>query len=314
MVRYLIQRACFAALTVWFVSLAVFVLLRVSPGDPLLTQQGMSATPERLAALRAEHGLDRPLHIQYRRWLLDLVKGDLGRSPLTQARVADEIADRFPVSLQLTLMTLAWVALGGVSLGALAAWRRGSRLDAAVRVTGSFGIAMPAFWIATLVLMLPAQMWHYAPPLGETAGLLSDPVGNLRQFLPPSLVLALAPAALVMRLTRSGLLDVVHKDYVRTARAKGLDSRTLFMRHTLRNALIPLVTVLGLVAAELLAGSVMIESIFNLRGLGSYLYDALFKRDYLVAQTMVLYVTLTVVLCNLAVDILYGLIDPRIRR
>jgi len=310
--RYLVRRLLLACGTVWLVSLVVFVLLRSSPDDCLL-QQGLTCTPERAAAVREELGLNDPLAIQYVSWLGRVLTGDLGRSALTQVSVTQEFRARFPVTLQLMLMTVTWVGLFGLVAGLLSARWRNAGLDHCVRLAGIFGLSLPAFWVATLILMVPAQLWHYAPLLGQPVSPMSDPFGNLQLFLPASLVLALAPAALVMRLTRSSLIEVLGQDFIRTARSKGLPEREILVRHALSNALIPIVTVLGLVSAELLAGSVMIESVFALRGLGSYVFEALLQRDYPVAQSMVFYAASLVVFMNLAVDILYGVLDPRIR-
>lgn len=303
-----------AAVTIWFVSIAVFILLRVSPGDPALLQQGINATPEKVAAIHEELGLDKPLPLQYLDWMGKLLRGDLGKSVLTQVSVTDEFKSRFPVSFQLMTMTMLWVALFGLTFGAISAHWQNSRLDYGVRLFAIFGLSVPVFWVGTLVLLIPAQYWHYAPPsLGTPIGFFRDPWGNIQQFLPASLVLALGPTATIMRLTRSALLEVLRQDYIRTARAKGLGERLLLWRHALRNSLIPVVTVLGLLAAGLLGGSVIIEQIFALRGLGLYVFQSLLQKDYPVAQGVVLYTAAVVVLMNLAVDVAYAFLDPRIK-
>lgn len=313
MQRYIIRRLLMAFVIVWLISVAVFIILRLSPGDPALLQQGINATPEKVAATRRELGLDKPLVVQYFAWMGRIVRGDLGYSVLSQTSVTREFRTRFPVSLQLMLMTVGWVVLIGVPLGVISATKRNSVIDYIVRLFAIFGLSVPAFWIATLVLMIPAQVWGYAPPLGEQIGLFDRPLDNLRQFLPASLVLALGPIASIMRLTRSTLLEVMRQDYVRTARAKGLRERVVIIRHTLRNSLLPVVTVLGLLIAAQLGGAVIIEQIFALRGLGQYIFAALLQKDFAVAQTLVMYTGTMVVLLNLAVDLLYALLDPRIR-
>ncbi len=310
---YILRRLAMAVIILWFISIAVFVLLRLTPGDPALLQQGINATPETVAAVRKELGLDKPLVVQYTDWLGQVLRGDLGRSVLTQTSVTDEFRSRFPVSLQLMLMTIVWIVLIGVPLGVISAMKRNTPLDYAGRFFAILGLSVPAFWVATLVLMIPAQLWGYAPPLDRTLSFFEDPAGNMRQFLPASIVLALGPIATVMRLTRSSLLETLRQDYVRTARAKGLRERIVIIRHALRNSMIPVVTVLGLLIGGLLGGAVIIEQIFALRGIGQYIYTSLLQKDFMVAQSLVLYAAAAVVLLSLAVDLLYAVLDPRIR-
>lgn len=313
MTRYVIRRLAMAAMILWFISIIVFVLLRIGPGDPALLQQGINATPERIAQVNKEMGLDDPYVVQYLNWMKGMVTLDFGRSVLTQTDVTDEFKERFPISLQLMVMTLLWTVVIGIPFGVISAAKRNSPGDYGVRIFAILALSVPSFWVATLVLLIPSQQWGYAPPLDKQAGIFSDPWDNLRQFGPPSLVLALGPIASVMRLTRSSLLEVLRADYVRTARAKGLNGRVIVMRHALKNSLIPVITVLGLLMGGLLGGSVIVESIFNLRGLGQYVYVAILQKDFNVAQTLVMYTAGVAVLLNLAVDLLYSLFDPRIR-
>ena len=302
-----------AAGILWFISIAVFVLLRVSPGDPALLQQGINATPEKIAAVHRELGLDKPMLVQYLDWVGQILGGNLGTSVLTQTSVTHEFKARFPVSLQLMVMTIAWIVMVGIPLGVISAMRRNSLLDYIARFFAILGLSVPAFWVATLVLMIPSQLWGYAPELGKQISLFEDPLGNLRQFVPASIVLAIGPIASIMRLTRSSLLEVLRADYVRTARAKGLRERVIIVQHALKNSLIPVITVLGLLTASLLGGSVIIEQIFALRGIGQYIFASLLQKDYMVAQSLVMYTAAAVVLLNLAVDLLYAALDPRIR-
>lgn len=313
MTNYIIRRLLMAFLILWFISIAVFILMRVGGGDPALLQQGMNATPERIAVVREEMGLDDPYIVQYLNWVKGLVTFDLGRSALTQTEVSEEFKDRFPVSFELMLLTLFWTVAIGVPFGVISATRKNSVSDYSVRLFSIIGLSVPAFWVATLVLLIPVQQWGYAPPLDRQVSFFADPWDNLRQFGPPSLVLALGPIASVMRLTRSSLLEVMRADYVRTARAKGLRDRTVVVRHALKNSLIPVITVIGLLIGGLLGGAVIIEQIFRLRGLGQYVYQAILQKDYIVAQTLVLYTAAVAVFMNLAVDLIYGLFDPRIR-
>lgn len=313
MTRYIIRRLALAFLILWLVSIGVFLLLRVAPGDPALLQQGINATPEKVAEVHRELHLDEPYPAQYARWLKDFVQLDFGRSVLTQTDVSEEFRGRFPASFQLMLMTLGWTILLGIPFGVISAVRRNSLPDYSVRIFAVLGLSIPAFWVGTLVLMIPAQAWGYAPPLNETTSIFSEPWTNMRQFGPPSLVLALSPTASVMRLTRSQMLEVLRADYVRTARAKGLTERVVVLRHALRNSLVPVVTVLGLLTSALLGGSVVIEQIFNLRGLGQYLFASILQKDYMVVQSLVMFTASVAVLANLAVDLIYVVIDPRIR-
>jgi peptide/nickel transport system permease protein len=313
MQRYILRRLLMAAVILWFISVAVFLLLRVSPGDPAIIQLGVNATPENVAALHREMGLDRPYLQQYVAWLGGFFTGDLGRSVVSQRDVWPEFRSRFPVSFQLMMMTVTWTVLLGIPAGIVSAQRRNTLPDYGVRLFAITALSVPAFWVATLVLLIPAQQWGYAPPLNRQISLLESSWDNLRQFGPASLVLALGPIAVMMRLTRSAMLEVLRSDYIRTARAKGLRGRTVVYRHALKNSLIPVMTVLGLQIAALLGGAVIIEQIFGLRGLGQYIFNAISRKDYLVAQTLVMYTAAVVVLLNLVVDLAYAGLDPRIR-
>jgi peptide/nickel transport system permease protein len=273
----------------------------------------MSATPERIAQVHRDLNLDDPYPVQYALWMKHLAVLDLGHSGVTGVEVVDEFKARVPVSFQLMVMTLTWTVLLGIPFGIISAVRRNSPPDYAVRIFAVFGLSVPAFWVATLVLIVPAQQWGYAPPLNETTSIFREPWANIRQLGPPSLVLALASTASIMRLTRSQMLEVLRADYVRTARAKGLSERVVVVRHALRNSLVPVVTVLGLQVSGLLGGSVIIESIFNLRGLGQYIFAAILQKDFAVAQSLVMFTAGAAVLSTLAIDLLYVFLDPRIR-
>jgi peptide/nickel transport system permease protein len=251
--------------------------------------------------------------VQYLNWVGDILHGELGRSVLSQTSVTHEFRARFPVSFQLLLMTIIWVIGIGIPLGMISALRRNSPADLSARMLAILALSVPSFWVATLVLIIPVQLWGYAPPLGKQISFFSDPWNNLRQFGPASLVLALAPIASVMRLTRSTLLDVLRQDYIRTARAKGIREFVVMFRHALKNSLIPVVTVIGLLTAGLLGGALIIEQIFALRGIGQYLFMSILQKDFPVAQSLVMYTAAAVVLLNLLVDLSYAVLDPRIR-
>jgi peptide/nickel transport system permease protein len=313
MLNYTIRRIVLNLVILWFLSVTIFVLMRVTGPDVALLQQGINATPEKVAAIHHELGLDQPMPVQYLNWVKGFLTLHLGRSVLNQVDITTEFKARFPVSAELMLLTLVWTVVLGIPFGVISAVRRNAPSDYGVRFFAVLGLAVPSFWLATLVLMIPAQKWGYAPPLDQTYGLLQDPAINVRQFLPPSLILAFAPMASVMRLTRSSLLEVMRTDYVRTARAKGLAERVVIARHAMRNSMIPVITVIGLQIAGLLGGAVIIEQIFNLNGLGQYIFKALAQKDFAVAQTLVMYTAATVVTINLLVDLMYGTLDPRIR-
>jgi peptide/nickel transport system permease protein len=313
MQTYIARRLLLAAVSIWIISVVVFLLLRVTPGDPALIQQGINATPERVAAVRREMGLDKPIYVQYFNWAGNALRGNLGKSFLSQTSISSEFRSRFPVSFELMLMTIGWVVLLGVPFGMISARWRNSPADYSVRMFAIVGLSVPSFWVATLVLILPLQWWHYAPPLGRQIGFFENPWDNLRQFVPASLVLALGPTATIMRLTRSALLEVLRQDYIRTARSKGLGERMVLIKHALRNSLIPVLTVLGLLIGGLLGGSLIIEQIFALRGLGQYVFSSLLQKDYPVSQSIVLYTAAVAILMNLLVDIVYAALDPRIR-
>jgi peptide/nickel transport system permease protein len=301
-------------LVLFLLSVVVFIMLRVVPGSDaaqLICQ--LQCTPDGLAAAREEMGLNDPYPVQYWNWLGGVLTGDLGTSFVNYRPVSESIAARFPITLELMILTLLITVIVGVPAGVISAIWKNSVLDYLVRLTAIFGLAVPAFWVATLVLILPLEWWGYAPPLGRHVPFTEDPIGNLKQFIPPAGVLAVGSAAGVMRLTRSSLLEVLRQDYMRTALAKGLRQRTTIVRHGLKNSLIPVVTVLGLQVSGLLGGAIIVEQIFALPGLGVFTFESLGRKDFPVAQTMTLYAGITVVVLNLVVDISYAWLDPRIR-
>jgi peptide/nickel transport system permease protein len=310
---YIVRRLLLNVLTLALISVGVFWLLRLGPGDIAQIALGQGASQEQVQAMREHLGLSEPIHLQYFRWMGQLLRGDLGESAISGTPVADELTSRLPVTGELLIITLLVTVAIGIPAGVVSALYRNSPLDYATRVAATIGLSAPVFWVATLVILLPNQWWGYSPPLGRTVGFFDDPVGNLRQFVPPGLILGAAAASGIMRLTRSALLEVLGQDYIRTARSKGLRERMVIWRHALRNSLVPVVTVLGLQVAALLGGTVIIEQIFTLRGLGNYIYQSIVIKDFAVVQTMALYVALVVVLMNLAVDITYAWLNPRIR-
>ena len=311
MVRYIAGRLLGAVPVLLGVSLVAFLLVRLVPGDPVTAMLGAQYSEPQALVLRERYGLDRPLPVQYAIWLGRVARGDLGRSVFTRQPVRAAIAQRLPVTLELTAIGLLFAFAVGVPLGTLAAVRPGGVADGAARVLGLFGISVPGFWLATLLILLLSLKLNLLPS-GRFVPLTTDALANLRHMLLPGLALGTAVAAVVMRTTRSAVLEVIGQDYVRTARAKGLAGRVVVARHVLRNAMVPVVTVVGLQAGYMLGGSVVIEQVFSLPGLGRLALQAINNRDYALLQGTILFVAVAFVLINLAVDMLYGILDPRI--
>jgi peptide/nickel transport system permease protein len=264
-----------------------------------------------LEDLRARLGLNRPIHVQYLDWLGQVARGDLGESLWTRQTVLSELARRLPVTATLGLMAVAVAVAVGVPVGVIAATRQDGLLDFVARSAAILGLSVPAFVSALLVTLLPAIWWGWTPP--RYVEFTRDPAGHLVQFVLPAVILGVASAAGIMRLTRGMLLEVLRQDYVRTAWAKGLRERAVVLKHALKNAVIPVVTVLGLQVAAIAGGAVIIEWIFGIPGMGQFLVDAITQRDYPVIQGINLMIVTVIVVTNLAVDVIYALLDPRIR-
>jgi peptide/nickel transport system permease protein len=311
---YILRRLILTVPTVLGVLCAVFLLIRLVPGDVVTQLIGLEASisPQRVAELRRLFGVDRPVHVQFGDYLGGVLRGDLGRSLRTGRPVGPELRRRFPVTVQLAVMGMI-VAVGiGLPLGILAALHRGRLSDFLATVFVLLGLSVPSFWLAVLLILLFALRLGWLPPTGYVAP-GDDVWANLRHMVLPALSLGLVLAAASTRIVRSSLLEVLGRHYVRTARAKGLAERVVILRHALRNALIPVVTVLGLQFGTLLGGTVIIEQIFGLPGVGRYALEGINLRDYPVVQGAVLAIALAFTLVNLAIDICYGLLDPRIR-
>lgn len=312
MQRYIARRLIAAVFLLFVLSIIVFLLLRVAPGDAALYKCPPPCPEAQLEGIRERLGLDDPYIVQYGTWAKGLVTGSLGTSNEGLV-IFPEIKRRMPITVELLILTtLVTIALG-IPFGVISAIFRNSVADYFVRVTAIFGLSIPSFWLATMILIVPLGLWGYAPPLTGSVSFFDNPWDNLRQFVPPAIALGAASAAGVMRLTRSALLEVMRQDYIRTARSKGLQEQVVIGRHALKNSMIPVVTVLGLLVASLLGGAVIIEQIFALPGIGAYYFRALFTKDYQVAQTLTLYIGVVVVLLNLLIDISYAWLDPRIR-
>jgi len=311
---YLARRLLLLVPVLLGVSVVVFLVLHLSPGDPAEIMLGSQATQEDLERLRRELGLTEPLHVQYFHWVTHVARGDLGRSLWMKRPVLDEVLNRYKATLVLTAAGLLLSTLGGIVLGVSSAVRPHSLLDRASAVTSLFGASMPVFWLG-IVLRVIFSLWlGWLPASGMWApyggGGLRDLLAHL---ILPAVTLAAASITIIARLTRSTMLDILSQDYIRTARAKGLVERRVIFRHGLKNALIPIVTVVGVQAGYLLGGSVLTETVFAWPGVGLLMVQGILARDFPLVQGCVLVIALTFVLINLAVDLLYAYLDPRIQ-
>ncbi len=312
--RYVLRRLAHAIPVLFFVSLIVFLVLHLSPGDPAVQMYGAQpgVTREMIEAARREMGLDQPLAQQYVLWLGNLLRGNMGWSYVNHLPVATMIGQKLPASLELAFASLTLAVIVAIPGGIVSAVRRGSRVDALLRAFIACGIACPGFWLGIMMVLVFAVWLGLVPPSGYVP-IQQDPVQNLRFLILPASTMAILLAAPIMRFLRSSMLDVLGEDYIRTARAKGLVNRLVIVRHALKNALIPTITVLGLQFAGLIGGAVMVEWVFGWPGIGWLAINAVFARDYMVVQSTLMIVAATFVLVNLLVDILYAAIDPRIR-
>jgi peptide/nickel transport system permease protein len=310
--RYLARRLLAAIPVMVMVATAVFLLLFLTPGDPAAVILGADARPEQVAELRARLGLDQPVYIQLGNWYLRLLRGDLGQSIFENRPVIEAVMSRAEPTLLLTsLATLVAVTLG-LTLGLLAALRHGRWQDTGAMVVAIGGVSMPTFWLGLNLIFVFGVVLGWLPVAGYEP-LSSGLWPSLRYLILPAVTLGLFQAALLARLTRSMMLETLGDDYVRTARAKGLAEHAVIIRHAFRNALIPLLTVIGLIFAALMGGAVITEQVFNIPGVGRMLIQAVARRDYPVVQGVVMIVAGLYVLINLVVDVLYGYLDPRLR-
>lgn len=310
--RYLAKRVLVALPSLLIASLVVFSLPRLIPGDAVQLMLAETAYAKDIDELRRKLGLDRPLYVQYVEWAGKALRGDLGESLWTKRPVLDEIGSRLPVTGELALYATMIAVLIALPVGVISAARQDTMQDYVARSAAILGLSVPGFWLATLVIVLPAVWWGWRPLTGFTE-FAQDPWGHMSQFFLPSLILGIATAAALMRLTRGMLLEVLRQDYTRTAWAKGLAESRVVMKHALRNAVIPVVTLLGTQLPQIIGGTVIIETIFGLPGMSRFLFDAINQRDYPVIQGVNLVVVSAVILLNLTVDALYAVLDPRIR-
>ncbi len=309
---FVLRRVAAMLFAMLFLTALVFLLMHAVLGDPVVLMLGRDADPATIARLRQDLGFDRPVHVQYLDWLGRLLRGDWGRSFRTSQPVLGAIAARLPVTLELTLLALA-LALGlALGLGILAAVRPHGPLDLGVSVLTALGIAMPNFWIAILLIFLFALHLRWLPSSGSVP-LWEDPLGNLRAMTLPAVTLSAAYCSNLARLTRARMLEALGSDYVRTARAKGVQERRVLWAHALRNSLLPVLSILGVSLSRLLGGAVVTETVFALPGVGVLLVDSILSRDFPVVQGVIVVVTVGVFLTNLLVELGYGLVDPRVR-
>ena len=308
---YVLRRLLVAVPSLLIASLIVFTLPRLIPGDVVQLMLEEKAYGKDLEELRAKLGLNRPIHVQYFEWLGAIARGHFGESLWTRQPVLSELSRRLPVTATLGLMATAVAIAIGVPIGVLAAIRQDGVLDFFARSAAILGLSVPSFVLAILVTLLPAIWWGWTPP--RFVEFAKSPTGHLVKFILPAIILGVASAAGIMRLTRGMLLEVLRQDYVRTAWSKGLREGVVVLKHALKNALIPVVTVLGLQVAAIAGGAVIIEWIFGIPGMGQFLVDAIVQRDYPVIQGVNLVIVTIIVLTNLTVDLVYAVLDPRIR-
>ena len=316
MQTFIIRRLLFMIPTLLGATLFVFLLMRVVPGDIayalLAGEEGAAAVdPASLEKLREELGTNNPLYQQYWDWIKGIPMGDLGNSMWNRLPVADEIMIRMPITGQLAIMSVIIGCLVGVPLGIISALKQDTWIDAIARFFSIFFLALPAFWEGLMILMLTVRVWRWMPPLGRNY-LWEDPGANMAQLIFPALIIGFNLMAIVTRMTRSTMLEVLREDYIRTARAKGLANTVVIWRHVLKNSMIPVVTVVSMSVGGLLGGTVVSETVFSIPGIGVHLIEAIRIRDYTTVQALILVFAFIFVFINLLVDIIYGWLDPRI--
>ncbi|HET6316327.1 MAG TPA: ABC transporter permease [Chloroflexota bacterium] len=312
MSHYLARRLLLVVPTLIGVSMVVFALVRLLPGDAVTMLMQEYAYAKDADEMRQKLGLDRPIAVQYLDWLGDVVRGDLGTSLRSKTAVVDELAKRLPVTAELGALGLMFGLLISIPIGVISAVRQDTAIDYVARSMAIAFLSIPGFWLGTLVVTLPSIWWRWTPPLRYTS-LAEDPLKNLAQMVIPAIILGIGLSGGVMRLTRAQMLEVLRQDYLLTAAAKGLAEWAMVFRHALKNAFIPVLTLLGLQVAILVSGTVVLENIFVLPGIGRYLLEAVQYRDYPVIQGINLVFATVIVFANLLVDLCYGWLDPRVR-
>ena len=332
MLRYIIRRILTLIPVLLGVSILVFGFLRLIPGDPAQVMLGERATPENIARVREQLGLTKPIYEQYLIFIGNALRGDLGRSVLRGEPVTREIVRRFPATMELALGAILIAILVGIPAGIVSAVRRGSLLDAASMLLALTGVSMPIFWLCLMLILLFSVVLHLLPTGARLyAGTNFVPITNLllldsllradlgvfiqalKHLALPAIALGSIPMAIIARMTRSSMLEVLSQDYIRTAQAKGLKERAVIINHALRNAWLPVITVVGLQVGRLLSGAILTETVFSWPGIGRWLIDAIYARDYPIVQGVTLFIALIFVGVNLLVDVLYAWVDPRVK-
>lgn len=312
MLIYYARRTARAAVTLVLALLVVFIGVRSLPGDFAVAMAGNEGTPETIEAIRQLYGLDQPVWIQFLRYVELLLQGDMGRSASTGLPVAEVIGRAMPATIQLAVLAMAVAVVIGVLFGIVAAVRQGKAAEWIVNLSALLGLSIPNFWLGLMAILLLSVLWPVFPASGYVS-FVDDPIENLRRMVMPATVLGTAFAAIIMRQTRSAMLESLEADYVRTAKAKGLSSRRVVVGHALRNSLVVVITVVGLQLGGLISGAVITEQVFVIPGLGKLTIDAVFTRDYPMIQGVVLVVAVAYIVINLLTDVFYSVIDPRIR-
>jgi peptide/nickel transport system permease protein len=312
--QYLVRRLLLNVVVIFLLVTLVFILMRLIPGDAVLAQlsEERALAPEQIEFIRHELGLDKSPMVQYWEWMTALVRGDFGNSLVDRLPVSDAILRAIPISVQLSVIAITTSVLIGIPVGILSATRRNSLPDYLMRFFAVLGLALPNFWLGIIYIIVPALLLGYSPPVAY-AHFIDDPWTNLQIVLPPALILGLGSGAIVMRMMRSTMLEVLGSDYVRTARSKGLTESSVIIRHALRNSLLPVLTIVGAQISAIVGGSVVMETLFGIPGMGRLGFRALTERDYTMVQSLVLLFGVILVTVNLLVDLLYSYIDPRIR-
>ncbi len=315
MQRYLAQRLIAFIPTLFGISIVIFIVMRLLPGDAINAMVGTSfkLTDAQIAALRAYFGFDKPLYEQYWIWLTAALRGDFGFSVRSGIPVLPEILARFPLTFELAILAMLIATTIGIPIGILAAVKRDSTIDLAGRLFALIGLALPNFWMGTLIILVLSVAFGVLPTSGDYTDFVQDPVTNLKQLFFPALTLGFAFSASVMRTTRSSMLEELRQDYTRTARGKGLKEQAVIVGHCLKNALIPIITIIGLETGYLFGGAIIVEEVFALPGIGRYLLTGIAQRDYAVVQGTVIFIAFNFVLINLIADLAYAFVNPRIR-
>ncbi|MBN1192013.1 MAG: ABC transporter permease [Dehalococcoidales bacterium] len=316
MTAYIVRRLIYGIIVFLVVTILVFLAMRLLPGDPILIyvveQDLQNATPEVMDQLRAEFGLDKPIPVQYINWLGNLFRGDLGDSIHFNEPVSKLIAERLPVSLYIAVLSFLLASIFGVTFGVIAGLRRNTKTDTTVTSLANFGISLPHFWLAILLIFVFGVWLGWLPTQGFVSP-FEDLGESIKKVIMPVFVISAWAMAFFARQARSSILEIVHQDYIRTAWAKGLNEKAVIIRHALKNAFIPIITVMGMSFVMMVSGQVVIENVFSIPGIGRLIVAAIFAQDYAIVQGCVMIIAVLVILANLIVDVSYGWFDPRIR-